>query len=85
MVSKLIFFLFFYLFFSDVRNHPLLIHCKRGKVCVIRPIFVSFLFRYLFLVSTLTTMFFVDLASASNWLPCGMLKKNAEMESTFYF
>lgn len=62
----------------DDRNHPLLIHCKRGKVFTISLFFISILnFESPIIVFLQWT--------APHWLSCGMHKKIAEMVSIICF
>lgn len=72
---------------ADVRNRPLLIHCKRGKVKSAYPpssssssySYSSWLMESIYLILDLST------CPASNWLCCWMPKKTPALVSHFNF
>lgn len=57
---------------SDVRNHPVLIHCKRGKV----PI--NFIVNWI-AICHISLSWFLGLSLAPHWMPSWLLQKAAEL------
>ena len=67
---------------ADVRNHPVLIHCKRGKVPRNTILSSKLMIPFLTLLMALNSCFLSF--SAPHWMSGGLLQKAAELVPIIY-